>query len=37
MVLVPQWELSKINQPVDNITPTKMLPKEQHEKCEEGF
>ena len=37
MVLVPQWELSKINQPVDNITPTKMLLKEQHEKCEEGF
>lgn len=37
MVLVPPWELSKINQPVDNITPTKRLPKEQHERCEEGF
>lgn len=37
MVLVPQWELSKINQPVDNITPAERLRQEQYEKCEEGF
>ena len=37
MVLVPQWELNKLNQPIDNIVPAKKLSKEQYEKCEEGF
>ena len=37
MVLVPQWELNKLNQPIDNIVPAEKLSKEQYEKCEEGF